>query len=123
MSEGKPLVEDKQHARACHERWLKRVNRDLSSPSYKDEWWAEQCLFCRYYIPVVGALAEDWGVCSNQASPFDGIARFEHDGCDHFSEADEQWTASGDEAAQAQELWDEHVREQLSEQRGPLPDV
>jgi len=26
----------------------------------------------------------DWGVCSNQASPFDGNVKFEHDGCRHY---------------------------------------
>jgi Protein of unknown function (DUF3027) len=94
MRQGKPFVEDKRRARACHDRWLKRVSRDLSSPSYKEEWYAQQCLFCRFYIPLVGALAEDWGVCSNPSSSFDGIARFEHDGCEEFSQADEQWTAA-----------------------------
>lgn len=115
MSERKPLVEDSVHARRCHDRWQQRVNRDLSSPTCPEEWYAQQCLCCRYYVPLVGALSEDWGVCSNPDSAFDGIVRFEHDGCDQFSEADEQWTAVKDETAEAQRLWEEH-RMRISEQ-------
>ena len=82
-----PLTEDSKHATRCHQRWYKRINRDPTSSGYRDEWYAQQCLTCRYFIGMMGALAEDYGVCSNPVSPFDGVVRFEHDGCDAFDEA------------------------------------
>ena len=33
---------------------------------------------------------EEYGVCSNPSSPFDGTVRFEHDGCSEFA-AGEWW--------------------------------
>ena len=79
------LSNDIAHFRSCHLRWSQRMNRDTDAPGYKDEWYSEQCLFCRYLIPLSGAFAEDYGACSNEASPFDGKVMFEHDGCDNFS--------------------------------------
>jgi hypothetical protein len=85
--DGPPLVEDRQHANACHERWLTKAQ--YGERMERGEARAEQCLFCRYYIPLMGALAEDWGACSNPSSLFDGQVMFEHDGCEEFSPADE----------------------------------
>jgi len=84
-----PLADDDDHRVLSHERWIKRRNRNPDDPSYLDEWWRQQCLMCRFYIRLSGALAEDYGVCSNPLSPFDGIVRFEHDGCEYFDEADD----------------------------------
>ncbi len=70
----------------------------MERPDYNPDWAAQQCLFCRYFIPLSGALVEDWGACSNPLSPFDGIVRFEHDGCDAFSRADYIATVDTDEA-------------------------
>ena len=67
---------------------MQRRNREAESPDYQDEWLDEQCMFCRYYIPLAGAFAEDYGVCSNEHSPFDGIVRLEHDGCSEFAEGE-----------------------------------
>ena len=36
---------------------------------------------CVYYIPLLGALASDWGVCSNPDSHRCGLLTFEHQGC------------------------------------------
>jgi hypothetical protein len=91
----KSLIEDHDHFKACHERWSERLNRDQNSPEYKDEWWAEQCLQCRFFIPLVGVFIEDYGACSNPLSPCDGTVRFEHDGCEHFSEVMEWWGVEG----------------------------
>ncbi len=87
MKQKGPLADDSEHADQCHERWYKRINRDPADPDSRDEWHAQQCLACRFYIRLTGALAEDYGVCSNPAFPFDGVVRFEHDGCDAFDEA------------------------------------
>jgi len=87
----KSLVDDAAHFRATHERWLQKVNRDTSRSDAPDEWFIKQCLSCAYYIPLVGAFAEDWGVCSNARSVQDGKATFEHDGCEHWEEAEEMW--------------------------------
>lgn len=77
------------HRTKCHLRWTTQLNRDQNSPGYPDKWMEEQCLFCRYYMPLAGPMGHDFGVCSNPAEPFDGRVRFEHDGCDGFVPADE----------------------------------
>ena len=46
---------------------------------------------CPHFVPLVGAFSEDWGVCSNARSPRDGLATFEHDGCEHWEETEELW--------------------------------
>lgn len=79
---------DMRHASATHERWLARRNRRQEDPSYQDEWYAEQCGHCRFWVPLSGALGADYGACTNQQSPFDGRVQFEHDGCDEFEAAD-----------------------------------
>jgi hypothetical protein len=90
MAGGKHPADDPAHARACGDRWFTHGNRRQGDPSYRDEWYAQQCLFCRFYVPLVGAFIEDWGVCSNATSAFDGRTMFEHDGCEHHV-AGEQW--------------------------------
>ncbi len=92
MTRSRSLVESREHFRACHERWVKLLNRDQDDPAYQDEWYSEQCLACRYYIPLSGAFGEDWGVCSNEESEFDRHVMFEHDGCSGFSRAEEWWS-------------------------------
>ncbi|MEI6218931.1 MAG: DUF3027 domain-containing protein [bacterium] len=72
------------HFADCHRRWLTQRNRKQEAPSYKDEWYGQQCGACVFFIPLSGVFAEDYGACSNQTSKFDGMIRFEHDGCDAF---------------------------------------
>ena len=50
-----------------------------------------QCGGCRYFIPLTGALIDDWGACSNPVSVFDGAVMFEHLGCDVFAQARDDW--------------------------------
>jgi hypothetical protein len=89
MSDERPsLVDSPEHANECHQRWMLRRNRKADTPGYRDEWYGEQCMFCAYFIPLVGAFADDYGVCSNSLSAFDGIVRFEHDGCSEFIEGE-----------------------------------
>lgn len=80
---------DPEHRRATLKRWHTRRNRIQESPDYRDDWYAQQCGQCEFWIPLAGGWGRDFGVCSNPASPFDGQARFEHDGCDFFSLAPE----------------------------------
>lgn len=87
----KSLVDDPEHCRATHARWLDNIDRDVSQPDAPDTWFSRQCLTCAYFVPLAGALADDWGVCSNATSPRDGRATFEHDGCDEWVEAEEFW--------------------------------
>jgi len=89
MSNSYDLRNDQEYAAACHKRWMERRNRKQESPRYRDEWWAEQCGRCRYFIPLTGVLGSDYGACSNPASAFDGTVRFEHDGCVEFADAEE----------------------------------
>ena len=85
MSKENDLANSYEHFRNCHERWMDRRNRIVEAEDYKDEWFDEQCLFCKYFIPLIGIFVDDYGACSNPASPFDGIVRFEHDGCSEFT--------------------------------------
>jgi hypothetical protein len=80
-----------------HERRRHRLNRRMDSPDYRDEWYGEQCLHCRFYVPLDGPLGEDYGACTNAVSPFDGRVMFEHDGCEAFDAAgNEDATADDD---------------------------
>ena len=76
-------------ASECHQRWSQHLNRTPDKPDYKDEWWAQQCGACRFYVTLDGPLGEDWGVCCNAKSIFDRRAMFEHDGCGEFASGDE----------------------------------
>ncbi len=82
---------DMVSAAETHRRWMAGRNRRQEDPEYKDEWRNEQCGHCRFWVPLSGALASDYGACTNATSPFDGRVRFEHDGCDKFEPA-ETWT-------------------------------
>ena len=90
-NDNEPLVLDENHATDCHERWIRRKNRRWPDreEDIPDAWMVEQCGQCRYFIPVEGPLSTDWGVCSHAKSPFDGRVMFEHDGCDHYTGANE----------------------------------
>jgi hypothetical protein len=72
--------------RQTHERWLANANRHTDDSNYQEAWYFEQCGGCRFWLPLAGPAGEDFGVCSNALSPFDGTARFEHDGCDEFED-------------------------------------
>ncbi|GAA2211406.1 hypothetical protein GCM10009850_068650 [Nonomuraea monospora] len=72
---------------AIHKRWIAERNRRTEDPGYREEWYYEQCGSCRFWLPLSGELGSDYGACANQASPFDGRVRFEHDGCEAFQEA------------------------------------
>jgi hypothetical protein len=39
---------------------------------------------CRWWVPLAGKLAYDWGVCTNPVSPRVGLLTFEHQGCPAF---------------------------------------
>jgi hypothetical protein len=83
MSDERDLRRDPRHLAATHERWLARRNRKQEEPSYRDEWWAQQCGMCRFWIALQPPLGSD------KKSEFDGRVQFEHDGCDHFEQAKE----------------------------------
>ena len=84
----KEIHDSPEHFRSCHERWARRTNRDLSMQDRPDDWVWNQCESCIYWLPLRGKFASDWGVCSNEESTFDGIARFAHDGCEQFEQRD-----------------------------------
>ena len=81
------LGDDETHGRACHSRWMERRNRKIEQEYANQDWYYEQCLRCRYFIPLTGYLVGDWGACSNAKSSFDGRVMFEHDGCEEFDSA------------------------------------
>jgi hypothetical protein len=94
---------DEGALRTIHDRWLRRRNRSQESSEYRDEWYGEQCLHCRFYIPLQEPLGFDYGACANPASPFDGRVMFEHDGCNWFAlnEAYDMDSASSPQPRQA----------------------
>lgn len=73
----------------CHDRWAKKISRDLSNPSAPDNWVWEQCAGCLFWVPLSGIFSTDWGVCGNSISEFDGFLRFSHDGCDFYQDRTE----------------------------------
>jgi DUF3027 family protein len=85
----KPPIENN-----THQRWIKKLPHNRYPPAsnaeHPDEWTAEQCLMCQYYIKLSGDLGYDWGVCSNVDSPLDGKVMFEHDGCEYFTFAEDE---------------------------------
>jgi len=78
-------VEDRER-KAIHSRWSQQLNRRSDDPGYRQEWAFEQCGGCLHWLSVAGQIGDDWGVCSSASSSFDGEVRFEHDGCDEFTE-------------------------------------
>ena len=88
-SGGREARHDPEHRQAALNRWQTRLNRVQGNPEYSDEWYAEQCGRCEFWVPLAGTWGLDFGACTNPASPFDGTVRFEHDGCEFFSEAPE----------------------------------
>jgi hypothetical protein len=70
------LRNDKEHSEC--ERWVKRINRKLEvlgyDPKWTDEQWQMPVLRRRGRLLQLGRLYE-------RPLPFDGIVRFEHDGC------------------------------------------
>ena len=87
-------LDSPEHLRQTHERWIKRTNRDLSRDEAPDDWTWNQCESCRYWLPLDRRFTTDWGVCSNQLALSDGLARFAHDGCEHFVQFDEDVTTT-----------------------------
>jgi len=85
MKTGDRVDTREDEVRTIHDRWSKRLNRDQSSAQYRDEWYGEQCLHCRFYVPLEPPLGFDYGVCANFESPLDGRVMFEHDGSDWFA--------------------------------------
>jgi hypothetical protein len=59
-----------------------KVSRRWSGKIPSENWGDEQCELCLYYIPLLGILGSDYGVCTNVDSEFDGVLKFEHNGCD-----------------------------------------
>ncbi|MGW5851752.1 DUF3027 domain-containing protein [Streptomyces sp. NPDC055254] len=78
-----------------HARWIQRRNRGLNEADYQEEWYSEQCGACRFWIPLAGRMGNDYGACANGVSRFDGIVRFEHDGCEVFEKSG-QWAVPDD---------------------------
>ena len=83
---------DDAFARETHARWAQGQHRPMDDPGYRDEWYAEQCGGCRFWIALGGVLGDDYGVCANAVSPRDGRVQFEHDGCEAFAPVTEgEW--------------------------------
>ena len=67
------LTDSKEHADVCHARWRERLNREVGSPQYLDDWIDDQCRGCRFFITLLGAMGSDYGACTNAASHSDAL--------------------------------------------------
>jgi hypothetical protein len=90
------LHKDPNYRQATHNRWMDgkvQRNRDIDSSEYDEKWetWSQQqCFMCQFYVQLEGQLGMDWGACTNELSAFDGCIMYEHDGCEHFSFAEDE---------------------------------
>ncbi|MFE3876465.1 DUF3027 domain-containing protein [Kitasatospora sp. NPDC059146] len=89
-------AENPEELDAVHGRWITRRHRGASDDDeYPDEWYRQQCGFCRHWFPLAGTLGLDYGACANGESEFDGTVRFEHDGCERFARSG-RWSVPSD---------------------------
>ena len=68
---------------------LKRLPSDFQpygERNREDDWGPDCSCGCRWYVPLKGDLATDWGVCTNSESPRAGLLTWEHQGCQQFEE-------------------------------------
>ncbi len=82
--DGKWLGVNARHIDLCRARWLRRRNR-MPEEQEVPEHRGQHCYACQYWMPIGGALIDEFGICSNAASPFDRTARGRDDGCDRFA--------------------------------------
>lgn len=66
--------------RVTHNRWKEK----LIGASYHFTKPGQQCFSCWYYVELNSPLGNDWGVCTSSFSDYDGMVRYEHDGCDEY---------------------------------------
>lgn len=70
-----------------HWRWAERPGRvaassDAAPPEIRALYDAgQQCLGCKWFVPLAGTVGMDWGVCANVESEHDATLMFEHDTC------------------------------------------
>lgn len=83
---GKPMSAEQYVA--AHEAWAERLVVRFGGISARNdrEYYENQCGGCRFYMPIEGASAADWGACGNPASDRIGSVVFEHHGCPQHSE-------------------------------------
>lgn len=62
--------------------------------SRENDWGPDCSCGCRFFVPLAGALASDWGVCRNPASPRAGLLTWEHQGCRLFEQDSTEESAS-----------------------------
>lgn len=72
-------ADDDAHRGRTHERWAQSITHH--------DWRYAQCGRCAWWVPLTGVWGEDWGACTNPASPNDRSAMFEHDACPAFEVA------------------------------------
>ena len=54
--------------------------------SRENDWGPDCSCGCRFFVPLNGTLASDWGACGNPASPRAGLLTWEHQGCRLFDQ-------------------------------------
>lgn len=71
---------------AVHPAWCDRLRERFGFVSVDGD--QNQCGGCRFYMPIDGDAAADWGACGNPASDRCGHTVFEHHGCRWHSEGE-----------------------------------
>lgn len=54
-----------------------------------DDYCGDCSCGCKFYRPLEGELAADWGVCTNHKSHRCGLLTFEHQGCMQFEQGEQ----------------------------------
>lgn len=66
----------------------RKLPTDFTPYGARDRDTVEQCADCScgcvHFVPLVGELGNDWGICANPKSPRAGLLTFEHQGCPQF---------------------------------------
>lgn len=62
---------------------------DEEQPDSKSGYYGDCSCGCKWFTKLKGKLGMDWGVCTNPASHRVGLLTFEHQGCYHGFEPEE----------------------------------
>ena len=54
--------------------------------SRENDWGPDCSCGCRFFVPLDGSLASDWGACANPSSLRAGLLTWEHQGCREFDQ-------------------------------------
>jgi hypothetical protein len=91
------------------ELWLvcKKLPEDYEPYGQEAERRMDCSCGCRWYHVVAGAEGADWGVCFSPKSHRSGLLTFEHQGCHHFEQEDDDEPLTPEEEAELAEAYED----------------